>query len=364
MGLKRIPLAVMGLSLVCTPLAVPPTALAQEKEPPAIDPLLAPYASTKDSARLPDGRWMHLVCMGQGTPTVILTTGANSWGIAWSKVQPAIAAKTRVCAWDRAGFGLSPGVPKPQTVDQTTTDLQAVLAAGRINGPYVVVGASMGGWESLLLKDRMPSKVMGMVLVDPSFPEQNQRQDRVYSPALKAWDDSHMPPFLSVWRKCAAALRTGTLRPGAPDPDRCLSGPKPPPTYPPELAAALDKARAERTPEMRAATLEGMLAGAELNAINSKVTIKPNRNYGNMPLIVLTAQQVGGVPGIPADLQPDAALMTAEWRKGHKELAALSTRGEDRIIEGAPHDIASAKPQVVIDAIDQVVGEVRASRPR
>jgi pimeloyl-ACP methyl ester carboxylesterase len=167
-----------------------------------------------------------------------------------AKVQPAIAAKTRVCAWDRAGFGLSTGVPKPQTVDQTTTDLQAVLAAGRINGPYVVVGASMGGWESLLLKDRMPSKVVGMVLVDPSFPEQNQRQDRVYSPALKAWDDSHMPPFLSVWRKCAAALRAGTLRPGAPDPDRCLSGPKPPPTYPPELAAALDKARAERTPEM------------------------------------------------------------------------------------------------------------------
>jgi pimeloyl-ACP methyl ester carboxylesterase len=363
MALKRAPLAVVGVALACASVGIAPAALAQENAAPAVDPSLTPYASTKDSAQLPDGRAIHLVCMGQGSPTVILTTGANSWSIAWNRIQPAAAAKTRVCAWDRAGFGLSTGVLKPQTVDQTTADLQAALAAGRIDGPYVLVGASMGGWESLLLKDRMVSKVVGMVLVDPSFPDQNARQERVYSPALKAWDDGHPPPFIPAWRKCAAALRAGTVRPGGPDPDRCLSGPRPP-TYPPELNAALDRVQAERTPEIRAATLEGMLAGPELNAINSKVTIKPNRNYGNMPLIVLTASQIGGVPGIPAALQPDAALMQAEWRKGHRELVALSTRGEDRIIEGAPHDIASARPQVVIDAIDQVVDAARASGPR
>ena len=353
MGLKRVVRSITGLALTCAPVGVAPIALAQEETPPAVDQSLAPYASTKDSARLPDGRSIHLVCMGQGSPTVILTTGANGWSIAWHGVQPAVAAKTRVCAWDRAGFGLSTGVTKPQTVDQSTSDLQAALKAGRIAGPYMLVGASYGGWESLLLADREPAKVVGMVLVDPSFPDQNARQDRVYSPALKAWDDGHPPPFVPVWRKCAAALRAGAIRPGGPDPDRCLSGPRPP-TYPPELNVALDEAQAERAPEIRAATLEGMLAGAELNAFNSKVTIKPNRNYGNMPLIVLSSgQQVGQVA--------DAALMHAEWLKGHREIAALSTRGEDRIVEDAPHDIPSAKPQVVIDAIDEVVDAVRTS---
>jgi pimeloyl-ACP methyl ester carboxylesterase len=356
MGSKRVAMATLGVALSGAFLG---GALAQDKASSAVDPSLAVYASTKDSARLPDGRTLHLVCMGKGSPTVILTTGANSWSIAWGAVLPGAAAKTRVCAWDRAGFGLSTGVLKPQTVDQTTTDLQAALAADRIDGPYVLVGASMGGWESLLLKDRMPSKVAGMVLVDPSFPDQQARQDQVYSPALRAWDDGHPPPFVPALRKCAAALRAGTLRPGDLDPDRCLSGPRPPPTYPAELVAALDKAQAERTPEIHAATLEGMLSGAELNAINSKVTINPGRNYGSMPLIVLTASQIGGPPGIPAALQPDVALMQAAWRRGHRELVALSTRGEDRIIEGAPHDIAGAKPQLVIDTIDEVVDAAR-----
>jgi pimeloyl-ACP methyl ester carboxylesterase len=326
-------------------------AVAQERTSPSVDTSLVPYASTKDSVRLPDGRMIHLVCMGKGSPTVILTTGANGWSIAWRGVQPAVAAQARVCAWDRAGFGLSSAVLKPQTVDQTAADLQAALAAGHIDGPYVLVGASMGGWESLLLKDRMSSMVVGMVLVDPSFPDQTERQNRVYSPALKAWDDSHPPPFVPILRKCVTALRAGTVPAG--DPDGCLGGARPP-AYPPALIAALDKVQADRTPQMRAATLEGMLAGPELNAINSKVTIKPGRDYGNMPLIVLTASQIGGVPGIPAQLQ-----MQGAWREGHRDLAALSHRGEDRIVPDSPHDIAAAKPQAVIDAIDEIVDLAR-----
>ena len=71
-----------------------------------------------------------------------------------NKVQPAVAQKTRVCAWDRASWGLSSPSRQPQTADNRTSDLQAALKADGIKGPYVVVGHSMGGYESLLLKDR------------------------------------------------------------------------------------------------------------------------------------------------------------------------------------------------------------------
>jgi pimeloyl-ACP methyl ester carboxylesterase len=153
-------------------------ASGQEAGPAAVDPALAAYASTKDSARLPDGRVMHMVCMGQGSPVVILSAGAGDWGVVWNKVQPAVARKTRVCAWDRAGFGLSDLPSTPQTVDATTTDLEAALKAGHIDGPYVAVGHSLGGLESLLLADRQPGKVVGLVLVDSTVPARGRASTR------------------------------------------------------------------------------------------------------------------------------------------------------------------------------------------
>ena len=55
----------------------------------------------------------------------------------------------------------------PQTVDNTTSDLEAALKRGGIAGPYVMVGHSLGSYESLLFTDRHRRDVVGMVLVDP-----------------------------------------------------------------------------------------------------------------------------------------------------------------------------------------------------
>lgn len=357
--MRCIPLLILAMVAAMVASSTSAFAQSQPPTPSAVDESLLPYASIRDSVRLPDGRMLHMVCMGHGSPVVILTTGANGWSIGWSKVQPVVAAKTRVCAWDRAGFGLSTGVAQPQTVDQSTTDLQAALKAGHIAGPYIVVGLSLGGDESLLFKDREPSNVVGMVLVDPSFPDQVAYEQGAMSPALRAWGDAHPPPFLPLVQKCDAGLRAGTLRPGGPDPDGCLR-PHWPPDYPPELRAALDKQIAEATPAALASAMEGMTTGSQLNALNSKIMIKPGRNYGNMPIIVLTAE-MGSPPGIPAELRPQAKLVLAADRRGHQEIAALSTRGVERLVPDSPHDISSAKPQVVIDAIDEVVDEARNS---
>jgi hypothetical protein len=62
------------------------------------DPALIAYASADDSVALSDGRKLHIVCMGKGAPTVILSAGAGNWSVDWGKVQPLVATKTRVCA--------------------------------------------------------------------------------------------------------------------------------------------------------------------------------------------------------------------------------------------------------------------------
>lgn len=76
------------------------------------------------------GRKLHLYCTGQGSPTVVLESGAGSFSIDWALVQPEVAKITRVCSYDRAGYGWSAPRPEWDTVEQVTHDLDSVLKNG------------------------------------------------------------------------------------------------------------------------------------------------------------------------------------------------------------------------------------------
>jgi pimeloyl-ACP methyl ester carboxylesterase len=327
------------------------------------DPTLAPYASTKDSVRLPDGRTIHIVCMGRGSPLVILTPGGNDYSSVWNKVQPAVAKKTRVCAWERAGAGLSSPSPKPQTVAETTTDLQAALKAGGFAGPYVVVGHSRGAGETLVLKDREPSSVVGMVLVDPEDPDQNAERARL-APALAERERTAPNPLYAHLKDCAAAIRAGTARRGGPDPDNCFSPPGSPTNWPQELRRALEWHFAGLSPVAFAAYLDSRAAQVDPDFLDrdSAAFAKACRNYGDMPLVVLTAGDSTPPPADPsAALIEGSKLVDAQVRRDRDALAALSSQGVNRTVSGTTHMIPQIKPQAVIDAIDMVVDEAPAS---
>jgi len=316
--------------------------------------------------RLPDGRTIHMVCMGRGSPLVILTPGGNDNSWVWNKVQPTVAEKTRVCAWERAGSGLSSPSPKPQTVAETTTDLQAALRAAHLAGPYVVVGHSRGANESLLLKDREPSRVVGMVLVDPQPPGFQAERERI-APALPEWERANPDPAYATLKTCAAAVRAGTVRRGGPDPDGCLADPRFPPSYPPELRQALERRFAELTPAEIAADLDSRAAVLDTGDYaqrDAKASVKAGRDFGHMPLIVLTAGDAMTPPpggNLPPAVLEGLKVQDAAFRRGHEALAALSTRGVTRIVAGTTHMIPQIKPQAVIDAIGEVVDGARGA---
>jgi pimeloyl-ACP methyl ester carboxylesterase len=337
-------------------------ALAQQPLPAVVDRSLAPYADMKDAVRLPDGRTLHLVCMGQGSPIVVLSAGAGDWSATWSKVQPAVARTTRACAWDRPGFGFSDPPAKPQAVDQTTSDLQAALKAGGIGGPYVLVGHSLGGYESLLFADRQRGDVAGMVLVDPAFPDQLTPLGEA-APAQAGYMLSLPNPLTEQFRQCSADFKAGTLRRDGPDPNGCFH-PRWPASYPPELTSALDKRIAGATKEQLLAAWDTMLffGSPQLLEKDSKIAVNPKRNYGAMPLIVLTRTEFQAPLDFPEAARAEIPAEEAAWNKGHDALAALSRRGINARVPGAGHFIHGAKPQVVIDAIEQVVREARERR--
>lgn len=122
--------------------------------PAAADLAFGPYAKPSTLAQLPDRRSIHLRCVGSGSPTVVLTAGIGDWSASWRHIQPRVSALTRVCTWDRAGFGFSSGSDLPQSIANTTAELWAALGSASIAGPYVLVGHSYGGLESVAFRDR------------------------------------------------------------------------------------------------------------------------------------------------------------------------------------------------------------------
>ena len=114
------------------------------------------------------GRRFHLNCSGRGTPVVILLAGGGAFSIDWALVQPHLAGTTRVCSYDRAGLGWSDPGPAEETVEQTVADLHRLLQAAHERGPYVLVGASIGGIYIRGYQHAFPHDVAGLVFANSS----------------------------------------------------------------------------------------------------------------------------------------------------------------------------------------------------
>jgi pimeloyl-ACP methyl ester carboxylesterase len=129
-----------------------------------------------------EGRSLYLACQGEGTPTVVLEGGGTGNSNSWSTVQPAIAEFTRVCAYDRAGEGHSRSLLAHVSFEAMVRDLHALLEAGGIEGPYVVVGHSFGGRLIPHFADLYPNDVVGMVLLDPGHEDFTARAEAALAP--------------------------------------------------------------------------------------------------------------------------------------------------------------------------------------
>jgi pimeloyl-ACP methyl ester carboxylesterase len=121
------------------------------------------------------GSYLYLLCVGHGSPTVILEAGLGGDHRDWYWVQPEIARTTRVCSYDRSGLEFSQLAPKRATARAKVNDLHELLAAANVKGPYVLVGHSYGGMLVRVYADAYPRDVVGVVLLDSSHPDQANR---------------------------------------------------------------------------------------------------------------------------------------------------------------------------------------------
>jgi pimeloyl-ACP methyl ester carboxylesterase len=132
------------------------------------------------------GYRLHLDCTGSGGPTVVLLSGLGEFSPSWARIVPAVAGSTRVCAYDRAGQGWSEDAPQLQDGVQAASDLNALLHRAGEDGPYVLVGHSIGGSYAMTYAARYPEQVAGMVLLDASDPYQATPADGAAEPNAPA----------------------------------------------------------------------------------------------------------------------------------------------------------------------------------
>ena len=188
----------------------------------------SPELTKRHVVSLADGRRFNLVCLGQGSPTVVFESGGEGSILSWKKVQPAIATLTRTCLYDRAGMGFSDPPRTPVTAMSVTDDLHGLLQAAAEKGPIIIVGHSIGGFYGTVYADRFPEQVAGLVLVDPGFAGQVQPRP----PESLEVDRQHIRAGEAHLLECAELVREGKMR--LSDTRGCIG--YPPPESPGETA--------------------------------------------------------------------------------------------------------------------------------
>lgn len=257
---------------------------------------------------------LHLQCGGAGGPTVVLEYGLEASYLDWRLVEPEIARFTRVCVYDRAGYGWSDPSPRLRLPSVMSDELHALLAAASEKAPYLLVAHSFASYNAVMFAHKFPQEVLGLVLVDgmdtlSNFPFPLRK--RISLLGLEAL----MPFGLPRWRGWCGGAAPGDLR-------------------------ALKRAISCRASLYRTFYREndGLSASAE--------EVRAIRTLGQLPVIVIARDPAIPYPGD-----------RTRWELIQKQKLALSSNSELIIASGSGHDIPLRRPDLIVSAVKKLAAQ-------
>jgi pimeloyl-ACP methyl ester carboxylesterase len=293
-----------------------------------------------------DNLSLSIDCRGEGSPTVILDSGLGVPAVGWNPVQGEVAKFTRVCSYDRAGYGWSGASSAPRTSMQIVKELHALLEAANEKGPYILVGHSFGGYNVRVYNGQYPNDVAGMVLVDASHEDQNDRM----TPALQAFMKKSIEQL--KWEKMLAPLliRFGIAR---------FSQRKQ------REAPGVSK---EFGREMLYLAMQPKFIDASFSELGSFAEsaneVRAAGNLGDKPLVVLTAGKSADASQVPAGFPKkefddfhEVWVNDLQVKESH-----LSTRGKRIMVLDSTHMIPFERPDTIVAAIHEVWATTNADK--
>ncbi len=287
-----------------------------------------------------DGSRLHVFCIGEGSPTVLLESAFPGTSADWPWVQPGVSETTRVCAYDRAGMGWSESGPLPRDAHRIATELHSLLDRADIPAPYVLVGHSLGGLFIQMYAASYPVDVAGLVLVDATHPDVQTRLPPELAAGFSPGEQMlTLLPILAA----IGVTRSGLVPVFPVDPD-------------------LPAPQRTQVKKLNASTRAMAAIADELRSIPSSAEqVRAVGSLGNRPLAVLTAEDTFSQAEGELKVRANRA-----WKEMQNELAGLSTNTTQWQVEGATHESLVYRKQdatVTIDTIRQVVDAVRTGAP-
>src|SRR5580698_5647180 len=284
------------------------------------------------------GRRMQIDCRGTGTPTVIFEAGLDTIGsLSWSAVQDAIASTTRACAYSRAGVMWSEPRTQKFEPEGVARDLHALLAAAGEHAPFVMVGHSLGGPYIMNFTRLYPQEVAGLVFVDASHPDQVGRMTQAAGKKMEAGMGLFKAANALSWTGIPRLVAAHTESPGIPARANLAEDAY----FSASLASALEELQ----------SLDATLAAAG-----------QLRQLADRPLVVLTATKpypAAMLKGMQMTTEQGRQIQAA-WRDMHKDEASWSHHSRHELVPDATHYIQFDRPDVVIAAVRETVGNVRS----
>jgi pimeloyl-ACP methyl ester carboxylesterase len=239
---------------------------------------------------------LHSRVFGKGSPAVLLISGFMAPQIYWDNIVPALAERTTVVTYDRAGYFKSELGSDPCTGRQAVLELKTMLETLDVQGPYVVVGHSYGVKLAKLFAATYPGLIEGVVLIDG---------------AHESWIDDFRAIMTEDERKRHERMVGGPGPPGLPSGPDCEN-------------------------KVMFTTID------QVKEIDVKL---------HVPVVVMTAKDRPLSPfhkSLSGETLEKFHQLVLDNPKKHLE---LSRKGEQIVVENSGHNVHIDQPQIVIDTI-------------
>lgn len=314
---------------------------------PAAGLLYQTVGARRDARRFPcPGRLVngfHIHQTGSGGPTVVLEAGIAASSVSWRLVQEPLSREATVISYDRAGFAWSEARPTPRTIPNLVIELNELLEASGLPGPYILVGHSFGGLLLRHFATRYPEKVRGLVLVDPLEPFE-------WHP-IAPMQAKRLAKGVMLSRRGATLARFGVVRFAL---DLLLSGSR---TIP-QLMAKASSGKGSSVTDRLVGELRKL--PVDLWPIMRAHWCLP-RCFRTMAEYLERLPQACCVPFDPAALRSlplvviSADKVDPAVQEAHRRTAALSTKGCHVVAKDSGHWVQLDAPETILAGIRKVI---------
>jgi pimeloyl-ACP methyl ester carboxylesterase len=274
-----------------------------------------------------NGYAMQMYCTGQGSPTILLDSGLGDDFTIWAKVQPELSSVTRVCSYDRAGFGWSQARSGVQDANAIAAELHQLVSVSGVQRPFLLMGHSIAGLYLRSYAAHYPNDLAGLVFVDGATPLQDDRVPRELV-KIQEQQRNEMP-----WQKLLMTL--GWYRAKG----ICT-------TVPAGFESDSLWIKADSCVPSQMSAIEKEL-DAERASGEETVHAGP---FGSLPILIFSRDPKVLPPNWPAEVAKNNAVV---WNQMQEEEKGLSGHSRRIIAKGSDH-------YVQIDRDDLVTKEVSA----